>query len=77
MLTAYKTCVSQCIILFLFFLSQISKSVNDDTKNKIQCYNNNNKEKQQVIHNSKHKQWFLFEKNNPKIYKRLNFKETN
>lgn len=44
--------------LFLLFLrSQVSKSVDDDTKNKIQNNNDNNEEEQKIVDDSRHKKW--------------------
>ncbi len=46
---AYETRIFQCVIFFLFFLSQIAKRINYYTKNQIQCYNNDDEKKQKII----------------------------
>lgn len=57
---AYETCVSECVVFFLLFLSQIAERVDDHTKNEIQCDNDDYEEEEQIIDHSEHKQWFLY-----------------
>ena len=48
-LTTNETCISQNVFFLLFFSSQISKSVNDDTKYKVENNNDENEEKEHVV----------------------------
>jgi hypothetical protein len=54
-LTTYEACVPKNFIFSLFLTSQISKCVDDNTKDKIQDDNDNYEEEQQVIHKSGYK----------------------
>lgn len=47
--TAYKTSVSKNFFLMLFLRSQVSKRVDNDTKNEIKDNNNHNKVEEQII----------------------------
>ena len=51
-LTTNETCISQNVFFLLFFSSQISKSVNDDTKYKVENNNDENEEKEHVVNDS-------------------------
>lgn len=46
-------------LLLLLLRSQVSESVNDDTKNEIQNDNNDDEEEEQVINHTTKVQWFL------------------
>ena len=46
-----KACVSDNVIFLLFLVSQVGKSINDNTKNQVQYDNDNSKVKQQIEDN--------------------------
>lgn len=50
--TTNETGVFEYQLLLLFFTSQISKGINDDTKNEIEYNNDDNEEEQQVINDT-------------------------
>ena len=53
--TTYEAAVLQDLLLRLFFTSQVSKRVNDHTKDQVQHDDNHDKEKQQIVYNSSSK----------------------
>lgn len=57
--TAYKTCVFQAVISFLLFLSQITKRIDNHTKNEIHCDYNDDEEEEQIVNYSKIEQRLL------------------
>lgn len=64
LLTANKTSIFQICFFLLFFTSQISKRVDNNTENQVQYDNNNNEEEQKIINNSGGKHVFLQRKIN-------------
>uniref|UniRef100_A0A0B6ZYU0 Uncharacterized protein n=1 Tax=Arion vulgaris TaxID=1028688 RepID=A0A0B6ZYU0_9EUPU len=50
-----KTSVSQDLIFGLFLTPEVSKSVDDDTKDEVEYNNNDNEEEEQIIDNSSQK----------------------
>lgn len=59
---AYEACVFEGVVFFLLLLSQIAESVDDHTKNEIQCDNDDDEEEEQIVDYSEHVQRFLLTK---------------
>lgn len=58
-LTTYEAGVFQYFFFLSLFTSQISKSIDDDTKNQVQNDNDNNEEEEQIVDNSGQEERFL------------------
>ena len=59
MLTANEAVVSENLFLLLLLTPQVSKRVNDHTKDQVQYDNDHNEEEEQVIDHPQHKQRLL------------------
>lgn len=49
MLTTNEARISKRVVLLLFLLSEIAEGVNDHTKNKIQCDNDDEEEEEEIV----------------------------
>ena len=56
---AYEARISERVVFFLLLLSQITESIDDDTKNQVEGYNDDNEEEQKIVDNSEQIQWLL------------------
>lgn len=58
-LTANKTCCLQYFLLLLFLTPQVSKGVNDDTKDEVKNYDDDHEEEEQVVNHPGRKKGLL------------------
>lgn len=64
---AYEACISNDVVFFLFLISQVGESVDDNTKNEVEYDNDNSEVEKHIIHHTYHKLIVIFAQVSEKV----------